>query len=150
MTSRAYPSELAIRPRGPLAATLRVPGSKSITNRAALCAALARGESELVGALESDDTEAMREALRALGCTIEVDGTTWHVRGADGRLHVPAKATLDARASGTTARFLTAAAQLADGAVTIDGSQRMRERPIEELVGPVSYTHLTLPTILLV
>jgi len=134
LVSRAYPAELAIRPRGPLAATLRVPGSKSITNRAALCAALARGESQLLGALESDDTEAMREALRALGAAIEVDGTTWRVCGVDGRVRAPATATLDARASGTTARFLTAAAQLADGAVTIDGSARMRERPIEELV----------------
>jgi len=135
LVSRAYPAELAIRPRGPLAATLRVPGSKSITNRAAVCAALARGESQLLGALESDDTEAMREALRALGCAIDVDGTTWRVRGVDGRVRVPGTATLDARASGTTARFLTAAAQLAEGAVTIDGTARMRERPIEELVG---------------
>jgi 3-phosphoshikimate 1-carboxyvinyltransferase len=130
---RSYPAELAIRPRGPLAARLRVPGSKSITNRAALCAGLARGESQLRGALESDDTDAMREALRALGCAIEVDGTTWRVRGVDGRVRVPAGATLDARGSGTTARFLTAAAQLAPGPVTIDGSARMRERPIEEL-----------------
>ena len=132
MVARAYPAELAIRPRGPLAATLRVPGSKSITNRAAVCAALARGESQLLGALESDDTEAMRQALCALGAAIDVDGTTWRVRGVDG--HVRAPATLDARASGTTARFLTAAAQLADGAVIVDGSARMRERPIEELV----------------
>ncbi|HTF33378.1 MAG TPA: 3-phosphoshikimate 1-carboxyvinyltransferase [Myxococcota bacterium] len=132
MVARAYPAELAIRPRGPLAATLRVPGSKSITNRAAVCAALARGESQLLGALESDDTEAMRQALCALGAAIDVDGTTWRVCGVDG--HVRAPATLDARASGTTARFLTAAAQLADGAVIVDGSARMRERPIEELV----------------
>ncbi len=134
MAARAYPPELAIRPRGPLAATLRVPGSKSITNRAAVCAALARGESQLLGALESDDTEAMREALRALGAAIDVDGTTWRVRGVDGRVRAPDPATLDARASGTTARFLTAAAQLAEKPVVIDGSPRMRERPIEELV----------------
>jgi 3-phosphoshikimate 1-carboxyvinyltransferase len=133
LVPRVYPAELAIRPRGPLAATLRVPGSKSITNRAALCAGLAGGESRLVGALESDDTDAMREALRALGCAIDVDGTTWRVHGVDGRVRVPTGAALDARASGTTARFLTAAAQLAPGPVTIDGSARMRERPIEEL-----------------
>ena len=133
MVPRAYPAELAIRPRGPLAATLRVPGSKSITNRAALCAGLACGESRLLGALESDDTDAMREALRALGCAIDVDGTTWRVRGVDGRVRVPAGGALDARGSGTTARFLTAAAQLAPGPVTVDGSARMRERPIEEL-----------------
>jgi len=134
LTSRTYPAELAIRPRGSLAATLRVPGSKSITNRAAVCAALARGESHLVGALESDDTEAMREALRVLGTAIEADGTTWHVRGADGRVRAPVGAALDARASGTTARFLTAVAALSPEAVVIDGCARMRERPIEELV----------------
>jgi 3-phosphoshikimate 1-carboxyvinyltransferase len=134
LVARSYPVELAIRPRGPLAATLRVPGSKSITNRAAVCAALGRGESHLLGALESDDTEAMREALRMLGAAIELEGTTWRVRGVDGRVQAPANATLDARASGTTARFLTAAAQLGSGKVVIDGDSRMRERPIEELV----------------
>jgi len=134
LTPRTYPAELAIRPRGSLAATLRVPGSKSITNRAAVCAALACGESQLLGALESDDTEAMREALRALGIAIEVNGTTWHVGGAEGRVRAPDRGALDARASGTTARFLTAVAALSQGAVVVDGCARMRERPIEELV----------------
>jgi 3-phosphoshikimate 1-carboxyvinyltransferase len=126
------PTELAIRTRGPLDAVVRVPGSKSITNRAVLIAALARGDSTLAGCLESDDTQAMREALRALGVAIEVDGDTWRVHGANGVLRAPA-APLDARASGTTARFLTAAATLADGAVVIDGTPRMRERPIDDL-----------------
>jgi 3-phosphoshikimate 1-carboxyvinyltransferase len=110
-----------------------VPGSKSITNRAALVAALARGESELAGCLDSDDTEAMREALGALGVVITVRGDIWTVRGANGVLRAP-RAPLDARASGTTARFLTAAATLADGPVEIDGAPRMRERPIQDLV----------------
>jgi 3-phosphoshikimate 1-carboxyvinyltransferase len=124
--------DLAIRTRGPLDAVVRVPGSKSITNRAVLIAALARGDSTLAGCLESDDTQAMREALRALGVAIEVDGETWQVHGANGVLRAPA-APLDARASGTTARFLTAAATLADGPVGIDGTPRMRERPIDDL-----------------
>lgn len=128
-----YPPELAIRPRGPLDATVRAPGSKSITNRAALIAALARGTSTLGGCLESDDTVAMREALRALGATIATDGTTWRIEGRAGVLLAP-RAPIDARASGTTARFVTAAAVLADGPVTIDGTQRMRERPIDDLV----------------
>lgn len=126
------PAELAIRPRGPLDATVRVPGSKSITNRAAVCAALAAGESTLAGALTSDDTDAMRVALGALGVPITVAGDAWHVSGRDGRLAAPA-APLDARASGTTARFLTAAATLAEGPVVIDGAPRMRERPIDDL-----------------
>lgn len=126
------PSELAIRVRGPLDAVVRVPGSKSITNRAALIASLARGASTLTGCLESDDTEAMREALRALGVVIEVDGDVWTIEGRSGVLVAP-EAPIDARASGTTARFLTAAATLANGPVTIDGTPRMRERPIDDL-----------------
>ena len=131
--ARSWPAELAIRPRGPLDATVRVPGSKSITNRAAVCAALADGPSTLENVLESDDTEAMRVALGALGVPIAVQGDTWGVSGRGGRLAAPA-APLDARASGTTARFLTAAATLADGPVVIDGAPRMRERPIDDLV----------------
>jgi len=123
---------IEIRPRGTLDARVRVPGSKSITNRAVLAAALAQGESRLEGALQSDDTEAMRVALGALGVPVAADGTTWRVRGAAGKLAAP-RVPLDARASGTTARFLTAAAALADGPVVIDGAPRMRERPIDDL-----------------
>ena len=127
------PQELAIEPRGPLDATVSVPGSKSITNRAAVCAALAAGTSTLVGALDSDDTEAMRIALGALGVAVAVDTEAWRIEGLGGTFRAPA-APLDARASGTTARFLTAAATLADGPVVIDGAPRMRERPIDDLV----------------
>ena len=129
----SYPAEVAIRPRGALDAVLRVPGSKSITNRAAPIAALASGTSTLTGCLESDDTAAMREALRSLGVAIDVHGDTWIVHGRDGVLHAP-QAPIDARASGTTARFLCAAATLADAPVVIDGTARMRERPILDLV----------------
>src|SRR5262245_45037095 len=129
----ALPDPLPIAPRGPLAAQVRVPGSKGLTNRALLVAALARGTSRLRGALESDDTDAMRGALAQLGCRIEVDGDAWTVHGCDGRLRAPS-APLDTQNSGTTARFLTAAATLADGPVVIDGDARMRERPIADLV----------------
>jgi 3-phosphoshikimate 1-carboxyvinyltransferase len=123
---------LAVRPRGALDATLAVPGSKSLTNRALPVAALAAGESEILGALASDDTEAMREGLLALGARIETRGEAWRVRGTEGRLAAPGR-PIDARGSGTTARFLTALATLAPGPVVIDGSPRMRERPIDEL-----------------
>ena len=128
----SLPAELPIRPRGPLDAKVRVPGSKSITNRAALAAALAHGPSALAGALASDDTDAMRVALGALGVAIDVDGDAWRIAGRAGVLAAPAE-PIDARASGTTARFLTAAAVLAAGPVTIDGAPRMRERPIADL-----------------
>jgi 3-phosphoshikimate 1-carboxyvinyltransferase len=121
-----------IRTRGPLDGRVRVPGSRSIANRALVCAALAPGRSRLAGASESDDTAAMREGLRALGVPLRVAGEIWEVEGCGGRL--PARdARVDARASGTTARFLTAAATLAAGPTVIDGTPRMRERPIGEL-----------------
>ena len=112
---------------------MRVPGSKSLTNRALVAAALASGESRLEGGLRSDDTAVMLEALRALGCRIELGDDAWRIAGRSGRLASPA-APLFAGNSGTTARFLTAAATLADGPVVIDGSARMRERPIQDLV----------------
>lgn len=128
----ALPPELPIEPRGPLDARVRVPGSKSLTNRALVAAALARGESELRGALESDDTRVMGECLRALGVPLDTAGDVWRVTGRDGRLRAP-PAPLFTANSGTTARFLTAAACLADGPVVIDGGPRMRERPIDDL-----------------
>jgi 3-phosphoshikimate 1-carboxyvinyltransferase len=131
-TSRQLPAELAIDPRGPLDAIVRVPGSKSITNRALLIAALASGETELAGALESDDTVVMRGALTALGATCDASGEPWTISGTSGRLVAPS-ADLDIGNSGTSARFLTAAACLADGPVVIDGNTRMRERPISDL-----------------
>ena len=129
------PDPYPIRPRGPLDARVRPPGSRSLTNRALLAAALARGESVLSGATESDDALAMREGLRALGVPIRVDGETWSVSGCAGRLPARGRVDVDVRASGTTARFLTAAATLTPAGVEVvlDGSARMRERPIGDL-----------------
>jgi len=129
---RDLPPVLAIPTRGAIDAVVRVPGSKSITNRALLIAALAAGESELSGALESDDTLAMVEGLTALGCEITLGPERWRVQGRRGRLQRSA-AAIQARGSGTTARFLTAAATLANGSVVIDGNARMRARPIADL-----------------
>jgi len=128
-------ARLAIEPRDPLAGKLPVPvpGSKSITNRALLLAALAEGASELVGGLESDDTVVMRGALAALGIDVAIDGSTWRVAGRGGRFALPTH-PLDCGNSGTTARFLTAALTLAPGPVVVDGNARMRERPISDLV----------------
>jgi 3-phosphoshikimate 1-carboxyvinyltransferase len=117
----------------PVQARIRPPGSKSFTNRALLVAALAEGgASRLDGPLEADDTVAMREGLRSLGTLIDDNDDPWLVLGTGGRFTAP-PAPVDARASGTTARFLTAAAVLADGPVTIDGTPRMRQRPIGQL-----------------
>jgi 3-phosphoshikimate 1-carboxyvinyltransferase len=126
------PDPLRIEPRGPLDACVRVPGSKSVTNRALLVAALADGPSELSGALASDDTDVMVASLGSLGCAVDARGEPWRVSGSGGHLRAPRTALFTGN-SGTTARFLTAAACLADGPVTIDGTARMRERPIDDL-----------------
>jgi 3-phosphoshikimate 1-carboxyvinyltransferase len=137
MSLRDLPSVLEIPTRGAIDAVLRVPGSKSITNRALLIAALASGESQLSGGLESEDTLAMIEGLTALGCEITLSPERWRVQGRRGKLQRSA-AAIHARNSGTTARFLTAAAALANGTVVIDGSPRMRERPIDDLTAALA------------
>jgi len=134
MSGSELPDPLPIRPRGPLAATVHPPGSRSLANRALLAAALARGTTVVRNVTPSDDTDAMREGLGVLGVAFERHGggDDWRVRGVDGRL-VPVAHELDVRASGTTARFLTAAATLASAPVVLDGTKRMRERPIADL-----------------
>ena len=124
--------EIAARSR-PVRAVVRPPGSKSITNRALVVAALAGGgASRLEGPLEADDTEVMRTGLRRLGVLIDDADDPWLVLGTAGEISAP-EGVLDVGASGTTARFLTAVAALAPGEVTIAGTERMRERPIGDL-----------------
>jgi 3-phosphoshikimate 1-carboxyvinyltransferase len=125
-----------IRPvTAPLAGTVRPPGSKSLTNRALVCAALARGSSQLRGALESEDTQVMLRAWQALGVEITSGehGTALGVVGCGGRLP-SGGADLYVANSGTTARFLTAAVALGEGRFRLDGTPRMRQRPIADLV----------------
>jgi 3-phosphoshikimate 1-carboxyvinyltransferase len=107
-------------------ATIELPGSKSITNRALVCAALARQPSTLTGALLADDTDAMIIALRRLGTRVEIDGTTIAVT----RRKWSEAATLDARLSGTTARFLLPMLALGSGTYRLDGAAPLRARPI--------------------
>jgi 3-phosphoshikimate 1-carboxyvinyltransferase len=114
--------------------SVAVPGSKSITNRALVLAALAEGISELSGVLESDDTRYMRQCLEALGVEFEaVDTTTLRVRGGIERLVEP-KEPLFVGNSGTTVRFLSAVAALVPGRVTLEGNADMAVRPISDLV----------------
>ncbi len=126
------PDPLRVEPIiGTLDSTVRLPGSKSLTNRALITAALASGTSTLTGVGLSDDTEAMMGALRALGITSEVDGTTVVVHGRGGVLDVPAE-ELDANQSGTSARFLLPLLALA-GSGTLTGHEQMRARPMGDL-----------------
>jgi 3-phosphoshikimate 1-carboxyvinyltransferase len=110
-------------------ATIAVPGSKSITNRALICAALADGTSVLEGALWADDTEAMVDCLRALGFVIQVAGDRTTVHGQGGA--IPAtEAHLDVRLSGTTARFIAPVAARGRGRFEVDAAPPMRRRPM--------------------
>jgi 3-phosphoshikimate 1-carboxyvinyltransferase len=126
---------IAIEPLGrPIRATVRPPGSKSITNRALIVAALAEGLSRLTGALDSDDTRVMLDSLRRLGVRLTHDSSTQTIEidGCAGR--PPAvSAELWLENSGTSMRFLTAAACLGDGTRRLDGNARMRQRPIGPL-----------------
>jgi 3-phosphoshikimate 1-carboxyvinyltransferase len=126
---------IEIQPVGPLAATIRPPGSKSITNRALICAALAEGESLLTGALESDDTLVMIEGLGKMGISVAHDRAARTVRVAGCKGRPPAEsADIYVGNSGTTVRFLAALATLGHGVFRLDGVPRMRERPIEDLL----------------
>jgi 3-phosphoshikimate 1-carboxyvinyltransferase len=119
----------------PLAASIRPPGSKSITNRAIICAALAAGNSYLTGVLDSEDTSVMIEAWQQLGLSLEHDRTqhTLAVVGGSGRTPVEKKDLFVAN-SGTTIRFLTASLCACHGSFRLDGVARMRQRPIGDLL----------------
>jgi 3-phosphoshikimate 1-carboxyvinyltransferase len=119
----------------PLQASVRVPGSKSLTNRALLVAALAEGSTVLKNALFSDDSAYFAEALRKLGFEVSFEAARAEmaVNGQGGA--IPAQnAELFIGNAGTAARFLTAFLTLGNGNYTLDGDARMRERPIGDLV----------------
>src|ERR1700760_1467128 len=114
---------------------VRVPGSKSITNRALLCAALAPGHSRLTGALFAEDTRAMLAAVAAFGADVQADeaGATVDVAGTDVRRSSTAS-RVDARQSGTTSRFLLPVLALGSGRSVVDGDAQLRSRPFGPLI----------------
>jgi 3-phosphoshikimate 1-carboxyvinyltransferase len=144
MSSPSGAAVRAVEPiEGPLDATVSVPGSKSLTNRALVCAALAHGVSAIEGALVADDTDAMASALRALGAGIapgpngrEGEGAAapvgLTVTGTGGVL-APGPLDLDLRLSGTSSRFLLPVVALGRGRYRLDGRPPLRARPM----GPV-------------
>ena len=118
----------------PFRATIVPPGSKSLTNRALVIAALADGVSTLSNVLIADDTEVMIGGLKALGYKLHVDPVKGRVRVHGKSGAVPAKnADIACGNSGTTIRFLTALCSLGKGTYRLSGGARMRERPIGEL-----------------
>src|SRR5574343_681568 len=114
--------------------SVRLPGSKSISNRVLLLAALSEGETEVRDLLASDDTERMLDALKALGLgVVHQGGENWKITGSGGRFPVK-QAELFLGNAGTAFRPLTAALALMDGDYTLKGVPRMHERPIGDLV----------------
>ena len=141
-TAAGMPPVLEIEPlAAPPDAVVRLPGSKSITNRAVLCAALAEGETRIKGALFADDTEAMFAALGALGANLDLDpaAETVTVRGSGGlpggggAAAPGGEVVVDARMSGTTSRFLAPVAAAGERPVVIDGHPQLRNRPFGDL-----------------
>lgn len=122
----------APRASGPLRAVVTLPGSKSLTNRALVLAALADGRSVIRRPLRSRDTELMAAALRVLGVGVSDQGEDWVVDGVPGTLQ-PVGAAIDVGNAGTVARFLPPVACLATAPLSFDGDPAMRRRPL----GPV-------------
>jgi 3-phosphoshikimate 1-carboxyvinyltransferase len=135
---RRYPDRIEIQPtRRPANAACFPPGSKSITNRALVIAALAGRPCLLANALHSEDTEVMVEGLHRLGFVVRPDWPNGavHIGQRPGDRLVPAtEADLFCANSGTTMRFLTALAALGQGRYRLDGVPRMRQRPIQDLL----------------
>jgi len=131
-----HPSFMQIVPiNHPLHATVRVPGSKSLTNRALLIACLAKGTTRLTNALFSDDSCYFAKALQTLGFELQLEEahSEMTVTGLGG--HIPSKkAELFIGNAGTAARFLSALLTLGNGEYILDGDSRMRERPIQDLI----------------
>src|SRR5438876_326536 len=142
MTERHYPDKLEIVPlTKPPNAAIRVPGSKSITNRALVLAALAsrNGPCQIRGMLRSEDTDVMVAALRQLGFAISIGdgqyGADATIKTTNPLVAVPARqADLFVGNSGTTMRFLAAMVSAGHGNYRLDGVPRMRERPIDDLL----------------
>ena len=132
-------SVVEVIPGGPVSGTIRPPGSKSLTNRALLCAAFAPGRSRLSGALRSDDTEVMIKALKKIGLRVEESegGRTIEITGIDrGSVAPPSESEVELFIgnSGTTIRFLTAALSALGGRFRLSGVPRMHQRPIGDLI----------------
>jgi len=120
----------APRAHGPVHAAVRLPGSKSLTNRALVLAALADGEGVVRAALRSRDTLLMAQALEALGCAVDTSGDDWRVSPAP----LTGPAAVDCGLAGTVMRFVPPVAALARGPVAFDGDPHARTRPMDEVI----------------
>ncbi|MFZ5774186.1 MAG: 3-phosphoshikimate 1-carboxyvinyltransferase [Thermodesulfobacteriota bacterium] len=126
-----------IKPLASTDTTLTVPGSKSLTQRALIAAALAEGETILHWPLASEDTEYTSKALRDMGVMVEHGKEQWRVQGCGGRIATP-PGEIYLGNNGTATRFLTSVAALGHGDFVINGDKRMAERPIRPLMEALS------------
>lgn len=135
-TSTSAPASVSVQPGGAVRGQIRPPGSKSLTNRALICAAMAAGQSTLSGALRSEDTAVMIESLMTCGVAIEESdaGRTIHVDASTRRSDFDRTRELYIANSGTSVRFLTAALSAAGGKYVLKGVDRMHQRPIADLI----------------
>lgn len=124
---------MEVKPVDHLNAILEVPGSKSYTQRALVIASLAQGRSILSNVLISEDTQYLLEALRSLGTKILTSGSDVIVTGTEGRIRNPGRAVFLGN-NGTALRFLTTLVSLGRGEFILDGSSRLRERPVKPLL----------------
>lgn len=131
---------IEIKPVDKINATVRIPGSKSYTNRALITALLANGETVMKNALLSEDTKVMISCLGELGIQVDVltEENTIRIKGCEGKIPVD-RASLFARNAGTVVRFMTAALTLGNGKYEIDGIERMRQRPIQQLIDALNH-----------
>ena len=125
--------------RGPVSACVELPGSKSLTNRALLLAALSDGPSVLRRALRSRDTELMASALRSVGTEVDTTGADWRVGPA--QLHGGA---VECGLAGTVMRFVPPVAALAEGAVAFDGDPHARTRPMSGVLEALRHLGVTV------
>ena len=131
MTHDRWPAPIAT---GPVDAVVTLPGSKSLTNRAVVIAALAAAPSRIRGPLYARDTRLMVNGLRALGTSVRSEGDSWLV----GPGYLAGPAEVDCGLAGTVMRFLPPVAALADGDVGFDGDPRARQRPVHVLLRALS------------
>jgi len=125
--------EVTLRKVGAVDLHFQAPPSKSFTHRALIAAALGRGDSTILHPLEAEDTGVTRDALRGMGVGISRQEGSYSVTGTCGRLSCPENMTLDMRHSGTSMRLLASVALLCGCPVTLNGSTRMKERPLGPL-----------------
>ncbi len=139
---------LEIEPRNVTKCEVRVPGSKSYTHRVLIAAALAQGNSSIDGALFSRDTQLTAAALSQMGARIRSDAKLKHfeVEGTGGRLS-PSSQDIFLENSGTSMRLLAAIAALGEGEYILDGSPRMRQRPIAELLAALQQLNISATAI---